>query len=445
MRESVAVAKEADREKEFSPTKSSNSNIQRLRDEADGQLVSLGGVLGNIRSNGDAPSVESIAMQMSGVSAAQRAPVLSALQQTHGNRYVQRVVSGIQAKLKVGQPGDKYEQEADRVADAVMRMPEPNVQREVDEEEEEELLQTKPLVEQITPLVQRQVEEEEEEFLQAKSRDGASPEVAHDLESEINAIRGGGQSLSGYERSFFEPRFGYDFSQVRVHSGAQAARLTRAVNARAFTVDRDVVFGAGLYAPETSEGRRLLAHELTHIVQQSASGKPANILQRQDEAESRPNSRRFVPQEMDPEAAAEFGEIAVNEIGYENLMNIAKQQGLIREKHVDEGGSRIVQKQISSAPVMLQGQFLEVLTPYAVAAGIASQVDSPAPGPGDVVGLGILLVGLVVATAAVVMTLSLAECIEKYVDCTDYTPSSPCGDCLHYCRAQGEWPSERCP
>ena len=80
--------------------------------------------------------------------------------------------TGAQVKLTIGQPGDKYEQEADRVADAVMRMPEPGVQREVEpEEEEEEILQTKPLVDQITPLlqVQRQEEpEEEEEILQAK-------------------------------------------------------------------------------------------------------------------------------------------------------------------------------------------------------------------------------------------------------------------------------------
>ena len=77
-----------------------------------------------------------------------------------------------------------YEQEADRVADAVMRMPEPGVQRQVEPEEEEEMLQAKPLVDQITPFVQRQVEEEEEEeMLQAKSGEDATSEVPNDLES----------------------------------------------------------------------------------------------------------------------------------------------------------------------------------------------------------------------------------------------------------------------
>ena len=88
------------------------------------------------------------------------------LQRTIGNQAVQRLIKSgaLQAKLKIGQPGDRYEQEADRVADAVMRMPEPGVQRQDEpEEEEEETFQAKPLAGQITPLVQRQVEPEEEE------------------------------------------------------------------------------------------------------------------------------------------------------------------------------------------------------------------------------------------------------------------------------------------
>ena len=196
------------------------------------------------------------------------------LQRTIGNQAVQRLIKSgtLQAKLKIGQPGDKYEQEADRVADAVMRMPEPGVQRQVEPEEEEEVFQTKPLVDQITLLIQRQVEEEEEEeMLQAKSREYATPEVSNDLESQINAIKGGGRPLEESERAYFEPRFGADFSRVRVHTGAQAAESARAVNARAFTVGQDVVFGAGQYAQGASEGRRLMAHELTHVHQHQSS------------------------------------------------------------------------------------------------------------------------------------------------------------------------------
>ena len=176
----------------------------------------------------------------------------------------------LQTKLTIGQPNDKYEQEADRVADEVMRMPEPQVERQP-KEEEEELIQTKPLADQITPLVQRQVEpeeEEEKEVLQAKQLPGQTPEVAPDLESRINAIRGGGQPLPKFVRNFFEPRFGRDFGNVRVHNDSQSAETARALNARAFAVGNDIFFGIGQYSQERLEGKRLLAHELTHVIQQ---------------------------------------------------------------------------------------------------------------------------------------------------------------------------------
>ena len=199
------------------------------------------------------------------------------LQRTIGNQAVQRLIKSgaLQAKLRIGQPGDKYEQEADRVADAVMRMPEPGVQRQVEpEEEEEEMLQTKPLAGQITPLVQRQIEpeeEEEEEMLQAQSREDATSEVPNDLESHINAIRGGGRPLAESERGYFEPRFGHDFGWVRIHTGSKAAESALMLNARAYTLGHNVVFGAGQYAPQTQDGKKLFAHELTHVVQQNVS------------------------------------------------------------------------------------------------------------------------------------------------------------------------------
>ena len=243
MTESVAVTKVAVTQKDSSPTKSDISS-HRVQHEPKRHLGSLRSVINTIRHDGGTPSVDSIATELSGIASAERASVLLALQQTHGNRYVQRVVVGIQAKLKVGQLGDKYEQEADRVADAVMRMPERQVQRQAEEEEkEEEEIQTKPLPSQTS-------------------------EVVSDVETSINSIRGGGQPLPGSTRAFFETRFGQDFSQVRLHTDARAADAARAVNARAFTTGQDVVFGAGQYAPGTEHGRRLMAHELTHVIQQ---------------------------------------------------------------------------------------------------------------------------------------------------------------------------------
>ena len=243
-----ATVKDADKEKKFSPTRSDNS-IQRLRDEPERQLGSLRGVIGDIRRNGGTPSVEGIATQLGGMGSAQRIQLLSALQQTHGNRYVQRVIAGIQAKLKVSEPGDIYEQEADRVADAVMRMPEPQVQQ-----------QTEP-----------------EEVFQAKELTSQTSESTLNIESRINALQARGRPLPESTRSFFEPRFGHDFSQVRVHTDAQAAEMARAMNARAFTTGRDIVFGAGQYAPEATGGKKLLAHELTHVVQQKGESKLTRV------------------------------------------------------------------------------------------------------------------------------------------------------------------------
>lgn len=124
---------------------------------------------------------------------------------------------------------------------------------------------------QITPLVQRQPEDEEEELLQTKELDGHTPEVTPSVASKIASMQGGGKPLPAAERAFFEPRFERSFSQVRIHTGGQAAEAARSVRARAFTAGRDIVFGPGAYAPESASGRRLLAHELTHVVQQGAS------------------------------------------------------------------------------------------------------------------------------------------------------------------------------
>jgi len=144
--------------------------------------------------------------------------------------------TGAQAKLTVGQPNDKYEQEANRVADQVMAMPDPKLQRQPENEEEEETLETKPLADHITPLVQRQEEppEEEEETAQAKGNGGPST-VSPVVESDANSLRGDGQPLPVSTRAFLEPRFGVDFSGVRVNTDSKAAEIAESINARAFT------------------------------------------------------------------------------------------------------------------------------------------------------------------------------------------------------------------
>ncbi len=149
-----------------------------------------------------------------------------------------------QAKLAISQPGDKYEQEADQVAEQVMRMPEPRLQRQVaPEEEEEELLQTKQ-------LLQRQAEG-------GTDIPSEAPAIVHEV------LHSPGRPLDATTRAFMEPRFGYDFSQVRIHTGSKAVESAKAVHALAYTVGQNIVFGEHLHIPQTQTGQKVLAHELT--------------------------------------------------------------------------------------------------------------------------------------------------------------------------------------
>lgn len=167
-----------------------------------------------------------------------------------------------QAKLKIGQANDAYEQEADQIAEQVMAQSSTTMQRQTDTDEDE-LLHAKPLVKSITPLLQRQSNEE-----------STWQDAGKAVENPIRQLQNGGQPLSNNERQFFEPRFGLDFSHVLLHSGSQ---LARKINARAFTLNNHIVFDQGEYAPNTNRGRRLLAHELTHVVQQTRGNKGSSV------------------------------------------------------------------------------------------------------------------------------------------------------------------------
>ena len=139
---------------------------------------------------------------------------------------------------RVDTSGDPYEQEAQRVAERVMQMPEP------------------------AAVAGRGLSTDSSDLGQ-----NAAPPTVHDV------LRSPGQPLDAATRAFMEPRFGYDFSRVRVHSGAAAEQSARDVSARAYTVGHNIVFAAARLAPATHEGRSLIAHELTHVVQQSGAGR----------------------------------------------------------------------------------------------------------------------------------------------------------------------------
>ncbi len=221
--------------------------------------------------------------------------------------------SSIQTKpakndLTIGQPGDKYEVEADAVADKVVQRLNTNthvtqandgmVQRKCAEcmEEEkvqpkEELLadgishiQRKPIFESEENPVQTKCEacEQEEENLQKKEEEQLEeePEVmtksqegggtfAGGLQSELSSTKGGGSPLPKNTRTGMESAFGTDFSGVRLHTGNDAVQMNRGLNAQAFTHGSDIYFNEGKYDTHSSKGQHLLAHELTHVVQQS--------------------------------------------------------------------------------------------------------------------------------------------------------------------------------
>ncbi|GCL38272.1 hypothetical protein SR1949_33860 [Sphaerospermopsis reniformis] len=242
-----------------------------------------------------------------------------------------------QAKLSISQPGDTYEQEADSVARQVMQrmalsgnrqsiqrqeVPEEEeelqmkpleistLQRQEAPEEEEELqmkpldistlqrqeapeeeeeLQMKPL--EISTLQRQEVSEEEEELqmkpmVQRQANGGMA--ATADLETSINQARGGGQPLGDNIREPMEQAFGADFGGVKVHTDSHSDGLNRSIQARAFTTGQDIFFRQGEYNPGSPGGQELLAHELTHVVQQNGgmvqrSPKPKTYLHEDEE------------------------------------------------------------------------------------------------------------------------------------------------------------------
>jgi hypothetical protein len=154
-------------------------------------------------------------------------------------------IDRLQPKLAVNEPGDAYEQEADRIADAVMRTPDADP--------------AQPDPNLATGMLQRKES--------AAPAGQAGPAIPSGL-----GVQDDGTPLRDSDRDFFEPRFGRSFSDVRIHTGDKASAAAQAVSARAFTYGNAIVMGESAYAPGTQTGRALLAHELVHVMQQDADG-----------------------------------------------------------------------------------------------------------------------------------------------------------------------------
>jgi hypothetical protein len=231
----------------------------------------------------------------------------------------------IQAKLTISQPGDVFEQEADRVADTVVnhqsspqvqqkpegmihRQPmeqeeespvarqaadkeeeEPPIARQAEKEEEEEppvarqaadkeeeetpiARQTEKEEEEEPPVARQMADKEEEETpIQTKANDPHSPGPL--LSRQLNHNRGQGQPLPASTHAEMSNALGYDFSDVTIHTDAQAVRLNQGLKAQAFTQGKDIYFNEGKYDPTSRSGKHLLAHELTHVVQQKGESE----------------------------------------------------------------------------------------------------------------------------------------------------------------------------
>ncbi|MGB8647429.1 MAG: DUF4157 domain-containing protein [Anaerolineae bacterium] len=245
---------------------------------------------------------------------------LLALQRMVGNRAVRRL---IQRQLTVGAAHDAYEQEADRVADQVLSAPAAHVgttlavQRAGEEEEE---VQTK----RVDPMGSLASSHRDRQSGVTGNHDANSPfEPGGDFQQRLDATSGGGSPLPGETREFMESRFGADFGGVRVHIGGESAQLNREVSAQAFTHGQNIYLGDGKTDLQSGEGKRLLAHELTHVVQQTGAAHRLAI-------ETAPLQRAFFVQRLVSDTAFKVFTKDLDRRTYPVLDTIDTQLGLYK-------------------------------------------------------------------------------------------------------------------
>lgn len=271
------------------------------------------------------------------------ADMILQLQRTAGNQAVQKLIKSgaLQTKLRVGQPNDRYEQEADRAADQVMQMPDPVLHRKCDKcADDEKILQAKESAEQIL-----------------ETQDQDLPSIVDEV------LRSPGQPLNPAIRAFMEQRFGYDFSKVRVHTGTTAEKSARALKARAYTVGSDIVFGTGELRPDSAEGKSLLAHEFVHVAQQNrvlvtvlpignrpkkttSTHKKTHTVHQQAATSTKKGESPFNKQLSVPKKAVEPEKTSVSQAKKENESLTATDKGMPEETLAGSA----VGKEISRAP-----------------------------------------------------------------------------------------------
>jgi len=265
-------------------------------------------------------------------------------------------IPAVQMKMAVNKPGDKFEQEADKMADKVMREPAPTpasplkeekIQRQPDDKlqkKEEDKIQKAAWPEdkgwkqeegkiQKAPIA--------DEKLQRKSGAGA-PAVSANTQTAIQNKTTGGQPLSSDVRSYMEPRFGANFGNIRIHHDAEAASLSNQLSARAFTFQNHVFFSRDQYQPGTSEGKQLLAHELTHTIQQ---GHAAQLSPQVSTTITPPPVQRFGMQD----ALDYFSDKAYNIPGF-RMLTIVMGFNPINMRSTDRSAANILRALIELVP-----------------------------------------------------------------------------------------------
>ena len=260
--------------------------------------------------------------------------------------------TAIQRKVKIGQANDQYEKEADRVADKVVA-PEPSIikpvqskadsistlqrseeeeaqtkiqkaeeeeaQTKIQRQEEEEAAQTKIQREEEEEAAQPKGEEEEEsmqmkgeeeeaqtkiqkaEEEEAQTKREFSSEQSDDFERKLEVSKSSGEKLQGELKAEMESKIGADFSNIKVHTGPVADSLAKDIGALAFAIGNNVYFKEGQFNPNSTDGKHLLAHELTHTVQQGAANRTENSDNRSGGVSGRKSRIEEELEEADPE------------------------------------------------------------------------------------------------------------------------------------------------
>ncbi|GAA4400498.1 hypothetical protein GCM10023187_13760 [Nibrella viscosa] len=307
------------------------------------------------------------------------------------------VPPAVQAKLSLSQPGDEFEREADATADQVMRMPSPLpkappagdptdpptsgsipgimpkcaaceeeekekpeiqakelpggladwlpiMRQPLDEEEERmNIIQAKPMAGVTHLMLKCRHCEEEEAHPQVVQRkpDGSGMSAGFQLDSYLQSSRLGGVPMDKTTRSFMEARFGSDLSGVRIHTDTQANQASDAIRARAFTHGQSIHFNRGEYQPQTNSGRWLLAHELTHTLQQS-TGAVRRVMRK-----AKPDEPAFYEALMGGKKAYEVAKAANLDSWYQGykFFNLFQEEGIYPGSHPNAYATRVYELQ----------------------------------------------------------------------------------------------------